>query len=323
MPHRGFLLSHSATRVPTSLEMAASDKGGKRRRRKRKKADPPAAPPTTVKTTTTQAAPSVAGEKKPSAASMAAEILAQESMMYDEDDFAKVAPQKLEEDDRIAAAARKAGYDVGGGGAGGAVTPGTELEDLFDSREFLQRKREKAMEDQSTAGKPSSVIPTRKKIKRSDVKAYEKLLEMDPLADEDDSYFEDEGIDFISALLGDVEPGVGDDSDENKNKSGKGVQKKTSARRHGESVSTVQRISTRRLRPRNRLSCRAARAAAPFPCFGSEACEEAPRTRTSRGRCSAGASFPWTWATYGKWILIYDSWQCRSIIFKCISIIGP
>lgn len=52
---------------------------------------------------------------------------------------------------------------------------------------------------------------------------------MDPLADEDNSYFEDEGeIDVISALLGDVEPGVGESSDETTNKSGKKVQKKTS-----------------------------------------------------------------------------------------------
>ena len=106
---------------------------------------------------------------------------------------------------------------------------GDMVEDLFDSREFLQRKREKQLEDQSKVGKPSSVIPTKTKIKRSDVKAYTKLLEMDPLADEDSSYFEDEdGIDIISALLGDVEPGVGDDTDEVTNKSGKRVQKKTS-----------------------------------------------------------------------------------------------
>ena len=105
----------------------------------------------------------------------------------------------------------------------------SQLEDLFDSREFLSRKREKQLADLEKEGKPSSAIPTKKKIKRSDVKAYTKLLEMDPLADEDSSYFEDEGgVDFISALLGDVEPGVGVSSDEDSNKSGKGVQKKTS-----------------------------------------------------------------------------------------------
>lgn len=142
-------------------------------------------------------------------------------MMFDEDDLTSFTPQKLEDDDRIAAAAQKAGFSVTG-------TTESQLEDLFDSREFLQRKREKQLEEASKEGRPTSAIPTRKKIKRSDVKAYEKLLEMDPIADEDDSYFEDEGIDFISALLGDVEPGVGDDSDENVNKSGNKVQKKTS-----------------------------------------------------------------------------------------------
>eukprot|EP00585_Thalassiosira_rotula_P013037 CAMPEP_0196130874 /NCGR_PEP_ID=MMETSP0910-20130528/1097_1 /TAXON_ID=49265 /ORGANISM="Thalassiosira rotula, Strain GSO102" /LENGTH=379 /DNA_ID=CAMNT_0041390257 /DNA_START=107 /DNA_END=1246 /DNA_ORIENTATION=+ len=209
------------------LEMAAGDnKVSKRRRRKRKKADgAPSTPPATAAATTPPTTPILSAadeEKKRSAAATAAQLLAQESMMYDEDDLTSFTPQKLEEDDRIAAAAAKAGYSVD------PTTPGTELEDLFDSREFLQRKREKQMEDAATAGKPSSVIPTKKKIKRSDVKAYERLLEMDPLADEDDSYFEDEGIDFISALLGDVEPGVGDDSDENVNKSGNKVQKKTS-----------------------------------------------------------------------------------------------
>jgi len=216
------------------LGMASSggNKTSKRRRRKRKTSDAAPAeagapPPAVEKAEAAPAAATTTGEeKKPSAADMAKDLLAQELMMYDEDDLASFTPQKLEEDDRIAAAARKAGYSVDG--VTSASAAGTELEDLFDSREFLQRKREKAMEDQSTAGKPSSAIPTRKKIKRSDVKAYEKLLEMDPLADEDDSYFEDEGIDAISAWLGDVEPGVGDDSDEAANKSGNKVQKKTS-----------------------------------------------------------------------------------------------
>ncbi|KAL9181981.1 hypothetical protein ACHAXT_012324 [Thalassiosira profunda] len=210
--------------------------GGKRRRRKRKKVDggtseavvaePTAAAPVATEGVAAAAPPSAAAaadeEKKQSAQAMAAQLLAQEQMMYDEDDLTSFTPERLEEDARIAAAAQKAGYTVAPGGGD------SQLEDLFDSREFLQRKREKQREDQSTAGKPSSAIPTKKKIKRSDVKAYEKLLEMDPLADEDDSYFEDEGIDFISALLGDVEPGVGTDSDEASNKSGKGQQKVTS-----------------------------------------------------------------------------------------------
>jgi hypothetical protein len=154
-------------------------------------------------------------------------------MMLDDSDLTSFIPQKLEDDARIAAAARKAGYSVGSGdvGVGGVES---QLEDLFDSREFLQRKREKQMEEIAAAsgggggGGSSSAVPTRKKIKRSDVEAFNKLLEMDPIADEDDSYFEDRGIDFISALLGDVEPGVGTDSDESSNKTGKKVQKKTS-----------------------------------------------------------------------------------------------
>ena len=232
----------------TVLQMASEDggssssSGSKRRRRKRKKvtagdnadaatpkATTPAAATTTEEPSPQQQQPS--DKRKESAQSLAQQMLAQEQMMYDEEDLTSFTPQKLEEDDRIAAAASKAGFSLNNnkseGQQGEAV--GDMVEDLFDSREFLQRKREKQLEDQSKVGKPSSVIPTKTKIKRSDVKAYTKLLEMDPLADEDSSYFEDEdGIDIISALLGDVEPGVGDDADEVTNKSGKRVQKKTS-----------------------------------------------------------------------------------------------
>jgi hypothetical protein len=238
---------HRSTIRTTVLQMASEDGGSssggsKRRRRKRKKVtgdnDAVAATPkaTQAGVTTTEEQPSSKQQQqqkqpsdtnKQSAQSLAQQMLAQEQMMYDEEDLTSFTPQKLEEDDRIAAAASKAGFSLNKQEGGEAV--GDMVEDLFDSREFLQRKREKQLEDQSKVGKPSSVIPTKTKIKRSDVKAYTKLLEMDPLADEDSSYFEDEdGIDIISALLGDVEPGVGDDADEVTNKSGKRVQKKTS-----------------------------------------------------------------------------------------------
>lgn len=214
--------------------MASGDGTSKRRRRKRKKVTSEAS--TTSATTSSPAKPTATTEtptddnntKKQSAQALAAQLLAQEQMMYDEDDLTSFTPQKLEEDDRIAAAASKAGFSLSNQQQ---QEDGTQLEDLFDSREFLQRKREKQLEDQSKVGKPSSVIPTKQKIKRSDVKAYTKLLEMDPLADEDSSYFEDENdgnISIIQALLGDVEPGVGTDTDEASNKSGNRVQKKTS-----------------------------------------------------------------------------------------------
>lgn len=225
------------------MEMASEDEDGtggadtsKRRRRKRKKAaeDPTTASVNAVSSTTPMAkTPTEEFEateiKKQSAQSLAQQMLAQEQMMYDQDDITSFVPLKLEEDDRIAAAASKAGFSLDSPQSAGGGGTGAQLEDLFDSREFLQRKREKQLEDQTKVGKPSSVIPTKTKIKRSDVKAYTKLLEMDPLADEDSSYFEDEdGIDIISALLGDVEPGVGNDTDEASNKSGNRVQKKTS-----------------------------------------------------------------------------------------------
>lgn len=221
--HHGSLsVPPSSQRIAVLQKMAngGNDDASKRRRRKRKKADAPSS-----KATPAAAQPK---EQTKSAQDMAADILAQEQTMYDEDDLTSFTPQKLEEDARIAAAAQKAGFNLAP--VVGESQSSRQLEDLFDSREFLQRKREKQMEDTSKEGKPSSAIPTKKKIKRSDIEAYTKLLEMDPLADEDDSYFEDEGnkIGIISALLGDVEPGVGEGSDENTNKTGKKVQKKTS-----------------------------------------------------------------------------------------------
>lgn len=233
-------------RTQSSLEMAGGggvqneDGGGsvsKQRRRKRKKSGdgdvlaPAAAASSVVSGGREEDDDDETTTKKKSAKVMVQELLAREQMMLDDSDLTSFVPQKLEDDARIAAAARKAGYSVGSGdvvGVGGGVE--SQLEDLFDSREFLQRKREKQMEEIAAAsgGSSSSAVPTRKKIKRSDVEAFNKLLEMDPIADEDDSYFEDRGIDFISALLGDVEPGVGTDSDESSNKTGKRVQKKTS-----------------------------------------------------------------------------------------------
>lgn len=225
--------SSSSTRPPvtaTALEMAGDGKkgaGSKRRRRKRKKsegssADVVAPAAASAPPAASASASASDGEKKASAKDMVQELLAQEQMMYDEEDLTGFEPVRLEEDDRIAAAAQKAGYDV----TTSRSEAGQQLEDLFDSREFLQRKREKQIEEASPSSGQS--VPTKKKIKRSDIKAYTKLLEMDPTADEDDSYFEDEGIDVISALLGDVEPGVGTDSDGDSNRSGKKVQKKTS-----------------------------------------------------------------------------------------------
>ena len=228
-------LSIRDARFGPLLMAGSSGSGGKRRRRKRKKADAPPSSPQEAAATTAPVVtrreeeavgppppPGDAARKK-SARDMASELLAQEMLMYDEvEDLTAFSPVALEDDDRIAAAAGRAGFDLN------ANNDETALEDIFDSREFLARKRERQMEDDERAGKPSSVVPTRNRIKRSDIKAYTKLLEMDPLADEDSSYFEEEGVDFISALLGDVEPNVGNDSDESTNKSGKRAVKRTS-----------------------------------------------------------------------------------------------
>jgi hypothetical protein len=208
----------------------------KQRRRKRKKLTYDNEDSSSPSLTTTT--------KKETVKNMVQDILAREQLMLDDTDLTTYTPIKLEEDDRIIMAARKAGYSITGsssstsgsndGTEAAAGGDGTQLEDLFDSRDFLQRKRERQIEGASSSSSNTStntgvVAPqTRKKIKRSDVTAFNKLLEIDPIADEDNSYFEDEGIDIISALLGDVEPGVGIDSDESSNMSGKRNQKRTS-----------------------------------------------------------------------------------------------
>ena len=181
----------------------------KKRRRRKQVVDSDA-------TTTPPPAPS---PPKESAQSLAAQMLAQEKMMYDqEDDLTTFTPVPLSTS-AINAAATKAGFDLD--------PPKEELNDLFDAGEFLSKKRERQLAELENAeGNPA--VPTKKKIKRSDIQAYTKLLEMDPLADEDSRYFEDENeVDIISALLGDVEPGVGVETDE-ENRTGKKVVKKTS-----------------------------------------------------------------------------------------------
>jgi len=183
----------------TLLEM--SDAKKRRRKRKVESSIPPStaaieesspASPTTTQT-----------QDKESAKAMAAQMLAQENMMYDqeEEDLTAFTPQPLS-NDRIAAAASRAGYNIDSPQVGSEGEP--SLNDLFDSREFLAKKREKQLAEKESGGDASTtVVPTKKKIKRSDVEAYTRLLEMDPLADEDSRYFEDENeVDVISALLG-------------------------------------------------------------------------------------------------------------------------
>jgi len=188
---------------------SGGDDGSKRRRRKRKKQAP-----TTASSEPTASTPPTAStiddeEKKRQqqaleAKRMAREMLQQENLMYDTDDIdLGPAPANLEDDDRIRAAASKAGYDiVDNGGDELLSATGEQLEDLFDSREFLQRKREKQIDDQGAEAADAGGAAWRRKIKRSDTKAFTKLLEMDPLADEDDSYFEEREYDSVSAWLG-------------------------------------------------------------------------------------------------------------------------
>ena len=191
---------------------------GKKRRRKRK-----AIPPSDGNTDPS-ASETAATQTKESAKEMAAKLLAQEQMMFDEEDLTAFTPVPLD-DDRINAAAQKAGYDLDDNAV--ISTPaGEQLNDIFDAGDFLAKKREKQLEREKNA--EGSTLVSAKKIKRSDIEAYTKLLEMDPLADEDSRYFEeDTGVDFISALLGDVEPNV-KNTDGEENRTGKKMVKKTS-----------------------------------------------------------------------------------------------
>lgn len=209
--------SSQTTQIFSGKRDNASNK--KRRRRKRKKTADSDVPPSSPSAAATAA--SSGNAPATDAAATAKQLLAQEKAMFGE----AFDLTELDEDDRVAASSfEKASFSA----AVPSAKPPSELEDLFDSGEFLERRRKKELEELSNAVQSSNAVPMRKKIKRSDIKAYEQLLEMDPTADEDDSYFEDEGIDFISALLGDVEPGIGNESDESSNMSGNKVQKKTS-----------------------------------------------------------------------------------------------
>ena len=176
-------LSIRDARFGPLLMAGSSGSGGKRRRRKRKKADASssseataAAPVVTRREEEPEpssSSPEDAARKK-SARDMASELLAQEMLMYDEvEDLTAFSPVALEDDDRIAAAAGRAGFDLN------ANNDETALEDIFDSREFLARKRERQMEDDERAGKPGAkdkkfVTRTQTAARREQTFAFER-----------------------------------------------------------------------------------------------------------------------------------------------------
>jgi len=69
---------------------------------------------------------------------------------------------------------------------------------LPDIRDALKRKKERQIESEQEEKRKES----RPKISRRDVKAFEELLEAEPNADMDDSFFEKEEYGTVSALLG-------------------------------------------------------------------------------------------------------------------------
>lgn len=226
------LTAASAFQAPSSLHLQrrssiqtiASPLHAEKKRRRKRKVVPAPSEPAAANDIPNKAPPSpttsAEAPQQESAKDLAIKMLAQEQQMFDEDDlnYDDYTPIPLDTD-RITAAASKAGYDVSG--VGGQQQ---QLNDIFDASEFLAKRKERQENDAND----TPAVTTKKKIKRSDIEAYTRLLEMDPLADEDGRYFEDEDeIDFISALLGDVEPGVKETAEE-ENRTGKRVVKKTS-----------------------------------------------------------------------------------------------
>lgn len=231
------LTAVSAFQAPSSLHLTRSSRfssspqisftslnvEGKKRRRKRKDSSTssPVADPTVD---SSQKAPPAPTQPKESAKDLAAKMLAQEQMMFDEEDLTDYTPVALSSD-RINAAASKAGYNLDESVSSSAA--GEQLNDIFDAGDFLAKKREKQLAEKENS-EGSTLVATKKRIKRSDIEAYTRLLEMDPLADEDSRYFEEDNkVDFISALLGDVEPNLREVTDE-ENRTGKKIVKKTS-----------------------------------------------------------------------------------------------
>lgn len=91
-----------------------------------------------------------------------------------------------------------ANFQAQPGRAAEAGIPSAEdtLVDLPDIRNVLKDKEMKKIEEEV---KLSQLRP---KISRKDTKAFIELLELEPFADGDDSYFEDEEYGTVSALLG-------------------------------------------------------------------------------------------------------------------------
>lgn len=81
----------------------------------------------------------------------------------------------------------------------GIPQPGDDGENLVDLpsiRNVLKNKEMKKIEEEEAQKQ------RRPKISRGDTKAFVELLELEPFADGDDSYFEDEEYGTVSALLG-------------------------------------------------------------------------------------------------------------------------
>lgn len=191
MPSSFTICGRDATTPVSSTFLAAA--GGKKKRRRKRKTSPQ------EETTTTATPPSPSVDTSASEASME-DATAIEGEDFNVDDIKNVAefafgggdvgtpsPQAVEEPAPVAKA---------------PSFPSVQAEDgsipLPDIKDTLRRKK---MEIANKGGPMEDNMP-KKKIDRNDRAALLKLLEQDPYADGDDSFFEEQEYTSISAWLG-------------------------------------------------------------------------------------------------------------------------
>jgi len=200
---------------------AAKSGGGKkkRRRRKRKKEEGTSAPvaaaaTTTTTTTTPVASPPPAVETPPPAAttlasesSSSVDTIAESPPTFEGEeinvaDIQNVASFNFQGDNPLEASAPEAVDEaIVQGGSAGAVQQEDGSIPLPDIKDALRRKKMEATSQTAPGGPMEDNMP-KEKIDRTDRAALLKLLEQDPYADGDDSFFYEQEYTSISAWLG-------------------------------------------------------------------------------------------------------------------------
>ncbi len=181
----------ASTSTTTSLHMA---KGGKKKRRRRKNA-PPQVPssPSSPSSNTLIPDDDIEAAKELSQSGAQASIdelkaianfQAPSSSSGATTTTTATAPPTIPNNINVATTSEGAGLES------------DNLVELPDIRDALKNKELKRIEEEE------ALKQQRPKISRRDTKAFLELLEAEPFADADDSYFEDEEYGTVSALLG-------------------------------------------------------------------------------------------------------------------------